>query len=140
MANRTKITVETTVHAPLEKVWEFWTNPEHIKAWNNASNDWHTPRAENDLREGGRFVARMEARDGSAGFDFGGIYDEVAKEDFIAYTIDDGRKVEVSFEQDGPRTRVTETFEAEDENPVEMQKEGWQSILNNFKRYAESKP
>lgn len=138
MANQ-KITVSAKIKAPLSKVWEFWTKPEHIVKWNAASPDWHTPKAENDVREGGRFLMRMEARDGSQGFDFAGVYDEVAKEDFIAYTIGDGRKVEVSFEDYGPgESSVTETFETESENPVEMQRQGWQAILDNFKKYAEA--
>jgi len=132
------ITVETTVQAPVEKVWKFWTEPEHIKNWNNASDDWHTPRAENDLRVGGKFLARMEAKDGSFGFDFGGVYDEVKINHLIAYTIGDGRKVQVTFSKEGNATKVTETFEAEHTNPLEMQRGGWQSILNNFKKYTEA--
>lgn len=139
MAN-TKITIETDVNAPLSKVWETWTKPEHIVKWNNASPDWHSPRAENDVREGGKFLIRMESKDGKEGFDFAGTYDEVATEDFISYTIGDGRKVEISFEDEGDgKTHVTETFEAESENPVEMQRAGWQAILDNFKKYAESR-
>jgi uncharacterized protein YndB with AHSA1/START domain len=139
MADKTKVTVEANIHAPIERVWEMWTKPEHIIKWNNASDGWHSPKAENDLREGGKFMCRMEAKDGSAGFDFAGTYDEVAGEDFISYTMDDGRKVEVSFEDEGNgKTHITETFETEDQNPVEMQREGWQAILNNFKKYVEA--
>lgn len=134
----TIITVEATVNAPVEKVWNFWGDPEHIKKWNSASEDWHTPKAENDLRTGGKFSSRMEAKDGSFGFDFGGVYDEVKKHELIAYTLGDGRKVKVLFRQNGAATQVTETFEAENTNPVEMQKGGWQAILNNFKKYTES--
>lgn len=134
---KTIITVENTVTAPVEKVWEYWTRPEHIVKWNNASDDWHTPRAENDLRVGGSFVSRMEAKDGSMGFDFGGVYDEVKNNEYIAYTMGDGRKVKITFSGKGNTTRVIESFEAESTNPVEMQKAGWQSILDNFKRYAE---
>jgi len=137
--NKTNITVQTTVNAPVEKVWEYFTSPGHIIKWNNASDDWHTPNAENDLRTGGKFVYRMEARDGSFGFDFGGEYDKVEVNKTIEYTIGDGRKVNVSFSGDGNTTTVTETFEAESTNPVEMQRGGWQAILDNFKRYAESK-
>ena len=85
------------MHAPVEKVWEYWTEPDHITKWSNASDDWHTPYAENDLRVGGKFVSRMEAKDGSFGFDFGGVYDEVRANEFISYTLGDGRKVEITF-------------------------------------------
>lgn len=132
------ITVEATVNAPLEKVWKLWTTPEHIMKWNNASEDWHTPKAENDLRVGGKFLSRMEAKDGSFGFDFWGIYDEVKTNELIANTLGDGRKMKVVFTPQGNTTIVTETFEAEGENPVELQQQGWQAILNNFKTYAES--
>ncbi|KKI91169.1 polyketide cyclase [Bacillus sp. SA1-12] len=132
-----EVTVETTVQAPVEKVWEYWTEPDHMTKWNNASDDWHTPFAENDLREGGKFVSRMEAKDGSAGFDFGGIYDEVKLHEVIAYTMDDGRKVKISFKGQGNETEVIETFDAETTHPIEFQQQGWQAILNNFKKYAE---
>jgi len=136
--NKTAITVENTVKAPVEKVWELWKEPEHIKKWANASDDWHTPHAENDLKTGGKFLSRMEAKDGSFGFDFGGVYDEVRKNEYIEYTIGDGRKVKITFKPLGNETRITETFEAENENPIEMQRGGWQAILDNFKKYAES--
>lgn len=135
---KTKITIEALIKAPVEKVWEFWTVPGHIIKWNNASEDWHTPRAENDLREGGKFLARMEAKDSSFGFDFGGIYNEVKTNELITYTLDDGRKVRITFSGAGNETKVVETFEAEATNPIEMQRGGWQAILNNFKSYAES--
>ncbi len=137
-ANRTKITVESTIKAPVEKVWDYWTSPEHIKKWNSASDDWHTPFSENDLRVGGKFASRMEARDGSFGFDFGGIYDEVVQNKRIAYTLGDGRKVVVNFSTNGSETKVVETFEAEDTHSIEMQQGGWQAILDNFKRYTEA--
>lgn len=137
-ANRTKITVESIVKAPVEKVWTFWTTPEHIKKWNSASDDWHTPFSENDLRVGGKFSSRMEARDGSFGFDFGGMYDEVVLNKCIAYTLGDERKVVVNFTSNGNETKVVETFEAEDENSIEMQQGGWQAILDNFRKYAET--
>lgn len=137
-ANKTKITVEATVNAPVEKVWQYWSSPEHITRWNHASDDWHSPRAENDLRQGGKFSSRMEAKDGSFGFDFGGVYDEVKTNEVIAYTMDDGRKVQVLFSGQGNETKVQETFEAEDTHSIEMQGEGWQAILDNFKRYTES--
>ncbi|MDT7829389.1 SRPBCC family protein [Pricia sp. S334] len=133
------ITVEATVKAPVVKVWELWTTPEHIKNWNRASDEWHTTKAENDLRAGGKFVSRMEAKDGSMGFDFGGTYDEVRAKEGITYTLDDGRKVEIVFSSEGNKTNITETFEPENTNPAEMQREGWQAILDNFKKYAESK-
>ncbi len=136
-SNKTKITIQASIQAPVEKVWELWTKPEHIIKWSNASDDWHTPRAENDLRKGGKFLSRMEAKDGSMGFDFGGVYDEVRINKQIAYSIGDGRKVDISFNGNGNKTDVVETFEAESTNPVEMQRGGWQAILNSFKNYAE---
>jgi uncharacterized protein YndB with AHSA1/START domain len=135
---KTVITVESTVNAPIEKVWDYWTKPEHITQWNNASIDWFTPKAENDLRVGGNFVYRMEAKDGSFGFDFGGVYDSVDINKFLEYTIGDGRKVEITFDADGDKTKVTESFEAESMNSPELQKQGWQAILDNFKRYTEA--
>src|SRR4051794_18252494 len=106
---RTAITVESNVKAPVEKVWKYWSAPEHITKWAAASDDWHTTRAENDLRTGGSFVSRMEAKDGSFGFDFGGVYDEVKTNELIAYTMGDGRKVTVVFSSNGKETKVTET-------------------------------
>src|SRR6185295_14192821 len=100
-ANRTKITVEATIKAPVEKVWKLWSEPEHIKKWCNASEDWHAPIAENDLRKGGKFLTRMEAKDGSFGFDFGGVYDEVKSNELIKYTLGDERKVEIAFTAKG---------------------------------------
>lgn len=132
------ITVEAIVHSPVASVWKFWTEPKHIKQWNNASDDWHTPIAENDLRVGGAFVSRMEAKDGSFGFDFGGVYDEVSLNESIAYTLGDGRKVSIAFIAQGDDTKIVESFEAEETNAVEMQQAGWQAILDNFKKYAES--
>ena len=136
-SNNEKITVQSTVHAPVAKVWEYWTEPKHITQWNNASDDWHTPVAENDLKVGGKFLTRMEAKDGSFGFDFGGIYDEVKVNEVISYTMGDGRKVAVTFKGQGNETEVIETFDAETTNPIEMQQAGWQAILDNFKKYAE---
>ena len=136
--SNTRITVQNSIKAPVQKVWEYWSKPEHITKWSNASDDWHTPRAENDLREGGKFLSRMEARDGSMGFDFGGVYDEVKEHNRIAYTMGDGRKVEVDFETRGDETNVVETFDAENTHPVEMQRGGWQAILDNFKKYVEA--
>ncbi len=139
METKKTITVQAVINAPLDKVWQFWTTPEHITEWNNASDGWHTPRAENDLRVGGKFIFRMEAKDGSFGFDFAGVYDEIKRNELIAYIIDDERKVKVTFSKNsGVETKVVETFEAESTNPFEMQRDGWQAILNNFKKYVEA--
>lgn len=135
--NRQKITVETAVNKPLDQVWDKWTAVEHIVSWNAASSDWYTPSAINDLRVGGTFNYRMEARDGSAGFDFSGIYDAVIPYKNIAYTLGDGRKVDISFIESGGHVQIKETFEAEDTFPPEMQRSGWQSILDHFKSYTE---
>lgn len=136
--DKTTITIENTIDVPVDKVWEYWTKPEHITQWNNASGDWHTTRAENDFRAGGSFVSRMEAKDGSFGFDFGGVYDAIKTHEYIEYTMGDGRKVMISFTPGGDKTRIVESFEAENTNPVEMQRTGWQNILDNFKKYAEA--
>ncbi len=132
------ITVDALIKVPIEKVWEFWTEPEHIIIWNAASDDWHTPSATNDLRTGGKFTSRMEAKDGSFGFDFEGIYDEVKPLELITYSMADGRKVQVYFTQDGNNTQIVEKFDPESVNTLDLQKSGWQAILNNFKRYAEA--
>ncbi len=132
------ITVETTVKASAEKAWKLWTTPSDIIKWNTASPEWHTPTAEHDLRPGGKFSFRMEAKDGSMGFDFGGVYDVVQPNEYLEYTLGDGRKVKIRFVSSGSETKVTETFEAEAVNPVEMQRGGWQAILNNFAKYAEA--
>ncbi|MBI4946835.1 MAG: SRPBCC family protein [Bacteroidetes bacterium] len=133
------IMVKATIHAPIEKVWKCWTSPEHIMKWNNASADWHTPRAENDLRVGGKFLSRMESKDGSFGFDFWGVYDEITANELIAYTMGDGRKAKITFINKENETEVIESFEAETQNPIEMQRSGWQAILDNFKKHAEGK-
>ena len=135
---KTVITVETNVNAPVQKVWEYWTKPEHITKWCSASPDWHTPSATNDLRAGGNFTSRMEAKDGSMGFDFGGVYDTVKTNELIEYTMGDTRRAEIIFQSEGNSTRITESFEAESMNPEEMQRGGWQAILDNFKKYTES--
>ena len=132
-----KIIVKSTVNASIEKVWQYWTEPKHIEKWNYASDDWHTPHAENDLRIGGKFLSRMEAKDGSFGFDFEGIYSEVKLFEKIKYGLEDGREVEIMFNGKGKTTEVTEIFDAENENPIELQQDGWQAILNNFKQYVE---
>lgn len=134
-----KITVQTTVNKPVEKVWESWTQPEHITKWNQASPDWHCPSAHNDLRVGGEFSATMAAKDGSASFDFAGVYTKVTPLKEIAYKLGDDREVEIVFEKiDENNTRITETFDAEGTHTLEQQREGWQSILDNFKQYTES--
>ncbi|WP_421772945.1 SRPBCC family protein [Gracilimonas sp.] len=133
-----KITIQTTVDADVQKVWDYYSLPEHITNWNFASDDWHCPSAENDLQPGGRYKARMEAKDGSFGFDFEATYDEVIKQKKIVYTLDDGRKVVTDFESLEGKTKVITVFDAESENSIEMQKEGWQAILNNFKKYVEA--
>ena len=135
---KTKVTVEAVINAPVEKVWKLWSEPKHIVNWNSASDDWHTPKSENDLRPGGIFSARMESKDGSMGFDFSGKYDKVEPLKLIEFTLDDGRKVQVTFESKGENTKIREVFEAEDTNSVEMQRSGWQTIMDNFKKYVEN--
>jgi uncharacterized protein YndB with AHSA1/START domain len=137
MENSTSITVKTTVNAPIEKVWEFWNNPDHITKWSFASPDWHTPDAENDLKVGGKFKSTMAAKDGSASFDFCGTYTTVDQHQKIEYSIEDGRTVSIVFDALGEKTRITETFDAESTHPVEIQRSGWQAILDNFKKYTE---
>ncbi len=135
--NLTKVTVQAVIQAPVDKVWRYWTEPSHITKWNQASEEWHSPRAENDLRVGGKFTTRMEAKDGSMGFDFGGIYDVVKQHGAISYTMGDGRKVDITFVDQGNATMVIETFDAESTHPVEFQQAGWQAIMDSFKGYAE---
>lgn len=139
MPSKSSISVETNIKVPVEKLWEQWTNPEDITQWNHASDDWHTPIAENHLNVGGKFLYRMEAKDGSMGFDFGGTYDKIVPNELIEYTMSDGRKVKVLFSAANDETKVIETFETENTHSVEMQRAGWQSILDNFKKYTESK-
>ena len=136
--DKTVITVENTINAPVEKVWEYWNGPGHIVKWAAASDDWHTTSSENDLRVGGSFNSRMEAKDGSFGFDFGGVYDEVRINEFIEYTLGDGRNVKIVFISQETGTSVVESFDAEQTHPVEMKRVGWQAILDNFKKYTES--
>lgn len=133
-----KIKIVTLVSADKKKVWECWTSPEHITKWNFASDDWHCPSAENDLRVGGKFNSKMEAKDGSFGFDFWGIYDEIIEFNKIAYTMGDGRKVVTFFEQENDKIKITTLFDPESVNSIEMQKFGWQSILDNFKKHVEN--
>lgn len=132
-----KITVETVVHAPIETVWNSWTQPEHITQWNAASPDWCCPSATNDVRVGGTFSSRMEARDGSAGFDFAGTYTEVVPQQKLVTAFGD-RAAEVTFEEIEGGVKVTQTFDAEEENSAEMQRGGWQAILDSFKKHTES--
>jgi uncharacterized protein YndB with AHSA1/START domain len=134
----TKITIDSLINAPVDKVWNYWTAPEHIVNWNFASDDWCCPWAKNDLKPGGTYAARMEAKDGSFGFEFEAVYDEVEKNKRIAYTMADGRVAVTDFEDHGGQTKVTTRFDAEDQNPEDMQQQGWQAILNNFKKYVES--
>lgn len=133
------ITIRATINAPLATVWKCYTTPEDIVEWNAASADWHTTRATNDVRPGGQFVWRMEAKDGSFGFDFGGVYGAVEEGKLLAYTMGDGRTVRVEFAPQGESVSVTIVFDAESVNSVERQRDGWQSILNNFKSYTEGR-
>ena len=138
MAQLTKITVEASVNAPVEKVWQAWNNPTDIMKWNTPDPSWHTPRSENDLRLNGKFKNRMEAKDGSFGFDFEGTYDKVDLHKEIAYTMPDGRTATTLFADKEGKTTLTTTFDPETENAPEFQKQGWQAILNSFVKYVES--
>ena len=133
------MTISALVDAPIDTVWKLWTDPDHIKQWNHASDDWHTTEAENDLRIGGKFRSRMEAKDQSMAFDVEGVYEEVEVNELIQYRLEDGRRVRISFSSEGNQTKVVEVFDAESMNPVEMQRQGWQAILDNFTRYANGK-
>ena len=134
-----KITVETIVKSKPSKVWDAWNNPVDIKLWNSAQDDWHTTRANVDLREGGKFMARMEAKDGSSGFDFEGTYTRVIPQKSVEYEMGDGRKVKVEFKEQTGGVLVKETFDAETENPPELQRQGWQAILDRFAKHVASK-
>jgi len=136
-SNPARVTVSAVIQAPIEKVWKYWTEPDHITKWNQASEDWHSPKAENDLRVGGQFLTRMEAKDGSMGFDFIGTYDVVKQHEEISYTMEDGRKVDITFIDQGNETKFVEIFDAESTHSIEMQQAGWQAIMDNFKRYTE---
>ena len=133
-----KITVDATINANQQKVWDYYTRPEHITKWNFADPSWHCPKAENDMKVGGKYSARMEARDGSFGFDFEATYNDIAPGKSFTYTMADGREVVVDFITKGDKTDLTIVFDAESQNPVEIQKAVWQSILNNFKNYVET--
>ncbi len=133
-----QITIKANVKASAKKVWELWTNPKHIVKWNSPSEDWHTTRAENDLRVGGQFLSRMEAKDGSFGFDFAGTYSEVKPLKRIVYTLGDDREAEIDFKEGQESTEIIIVFDAENQNPIDMQRDGWQAILDNFKNYTEN--
>jgi uncharacterized protein YndB with AHSA1/START domain len=133
-----KITVSVTINAPISKVWEYYKSPEHNIIWNTGHPSWHTPHAEIDLREGGKFLFRMEARDGSAGFDFIGTYTKVVEHELIHFVMEDGREAEVIFRQDSDQVMLTEVFDPENMNSREIQQSGWQGILDNFKNYVEN--
>jgi uncharacterized protein YndB with AHSA1/START domain len=136
--DKTIITVGTIVDAPIATVWEAWTKPEHITKWNFASDDWHAPHAENDLKVGGKFSTTMAAKDGSVSFDFYGIYTNIQPKKCIAYTMGDDRRAEITFNEIGNQTEIIESFEAEEINSVELQHTGWQAIVDNFKKHTES--
>lgn len=131
------ITVQSTINGSIDKVWEFWTQPEHIKNWSFASAEWHTPYAENDLRAGGKFKSTMAAKDGSMSFDFGGEYTLVENHKAIEYVLDDGRKVEITFTETRDGVEIIQSFDPETQNSEEMQQGGWNAILDNFKSYVE---
>jgi len=135
--DKKELKVETVINAALPKVWDCWVDPDHIVQWNHATDDWHSPSAENDLRVGGRFKAVMAAKDGSASFDFDGVYTNIETHQMIEYTMSDGRNVKVTFEQLGNDIKVVELFEAENTHSHDLQINGWQAILDNFKTHAE---
>ena len=132
------ITVQSVIHAPIDKVWQCWTEPDHITQWNFANNDWYCPRAENNLTVGGKFSYTMAAKDGSFSFDFWGIYDQVELYKSISYSLGDGRKVSISFIVENNTTLVKQIFDPEEINSIEMQAAGWQAIMDNFKKHTES--
>ena len=134
-----KITVQATVKAPLNLVWDSYTSPKHIINWNFADPSWHCPSAKNDMRVGGTYSARMESKDGSFGFDFDAVYTEISDQNHFTYEFG-GRYATVTFNQINDETTVVVTFDPENENPVELQQTGWQMILNNFKAYTETLP
>lgn len=138
MTEQKRITVEATINAPVEKVWQAWNTPGDIVKWNTPDPSWHCPSSENDLRVNGTFKNRMEAKDGSFGFDFEGMYDKVDLNREIAYTMPDGRKVDTLFTEEGGMTTLVTTFDPETQNDPEFQKQGWQAILDNFVKYVES--
>lgn len=132
------ITIETLIHAPINLVWDTWNSPNHVVHWNHASDDWHSPKADNNFVVGGKFVYRMEAKDNSFGFDFSGTYEEIVDKKRVVTRLDDNRLVKTEFHVENDSVRIVETFEAEDQNSIELQREGWSAILNNYKLYTES--
>ena len=132
-----KITIKATIAADKQKVWDYYTKPEHIMKWNFAADTWHCPSASNNMQVGGKYLARMEAKDGSFGFDFEATYNEITDGESYTYTMPDNRVVNVLFHEDGNQTEVSIIFDPENENPVELQQQGWQAILDNFKGYVE---
>lgn len=137
MENKTPITIQSSINAPIERVWDYWNGPDHITKWAFASDDWEASAVENDVRVGGKFKTVMEAKDKSASFDFSGVYTNVEEHKLIEYDMDDGRHVKIEFEDTPEGVEVTETFDPESENTEEVQRSGWQSILDNFKKYTE---
>lgn len=134
-----KLTITSEINKPINEVWNYLNNPEHITKWNFAHESWECPSAKNDLTVGGKLEVRMQAKDGSFGFDLVGIYDEIKENELIKYHLEDGREVEIIFERlSDNQTKITENFDPENQNPLEMQQQGWQAILDNFKKYAES--
>ena len=133
------ITVKTTIDRSIGEVWDYWTTPEHITKWNFATPEWHCPKAEHDLKVGGKLNYHMAAKNGSMAFDYTATFTRLEPNELMEYKLDDGRKVTISFSDIGDKTEVIETFEVEDENSIEMQRQGWQAILDNFKKYVESK-
>lgn len=134
----TKVNISTKVNCPLKTAWESYTDAKHIVNWNFANDDWHCPSAENDLRVGGKMKSRMEAKDGSFGFDFEAVYNEVQPLKRLVYTMGDGRKVEIEFMEENSTVTVAVSFETESVNDIELQRSGWQAILDNYARYTDS--
>ena len=134
-----KVTVETVVDKDVEEVWKFWTSPEHITNWNFATPEWHCPTAEHELEVGGKLKYHMAAKDGSMAFDYIATFEKIKPNELLEYVLDDERKVTVNFNRQNGSTKIIEVFEVEDEYSMDMQRQGWQAILDNFKSYAESK-
>lgn len=133
-----KIIISTNVNAKIEKVWQYYNQAEHIVNWNFASDDWCCPKVETDLRVGGKYLARMEAKDGSFGFDFEAVFDEIRQPEWVAYTMDDGREAEIEFKEEGEKSLVKISFDPDQSHSRQMQQDGWQAILDNFKKYVET--
>lgn len=133
------ITIEANIEAPIDIVWDLWTMPEHVQHWNFASKDWHCPKATSDFMIGGEFHYIMAAKDGSVDFDFCGTFTKILDRSFIEIFLEDGRALKIQFESEGQHTKIIETFEPEEVNPLDLQKQGWQAILNQFKAYVEGR-